>query len=173
MLRRFLISVSAIAVMGIAPFAHAQTRIDTSTTIDYAINDNVAIGLTNSQTPFTVALVPSGSIGGYLWGSGHSTVNVSGGTISDYVQADVNCNFNLYGSNLTLTNPTPYFTGVRYTLQGTLRDGHVLNTFAYRYDAAQFILHNSVVPAPGSLLTALIGVVPGVMLLRRRRKSSH
>ena len=28
-----------------------------------------------------------------------------------------------------------------------------------------------VVPAPGSLITALIGIVPGVMLLRRRRKS--
>lgn len=150
----------------------AQTHIDTDTTINYAINDNAIVGLANTQPPPTVSLVAGGSIGGYLWGSGSSTVNVSGGTIASYVQADAICSFNIYGSNLTLTNPTLYFTGTRYTLQGTLQDGHVLNIFAYKYDNAQFVLHNSTVPAPAALLTTLIGAVPGVyFLLRRQRRN--
>ena len=149
----------------------AQIPINTPTTINYAITGDVAVGL-GSTSPFTVSLVPGGNISGYLYGSGDSTVDVLGGSVGTYLQADADSVFNVYGSDLTLTDPTPYFTGTQYDLQRTLQDGNTINLHAYRYDNGQFVLHNvaPTVPEPGTLPLLGLGL-GGVALaaLRRRR----
>ncbi len=63
--------------------------------------------------------------------------------------------------------------GFTYALHGRLLDGTTLEgTYIETSFSGSFNLNNTSVPAPGSLVTALIGVVPGVWLLRQRRKET-
>jgi len=218
MLRRFFVPLVALALMGVAPFAHAQSAFfPNNATINYAIPQNAVVGYANQNdysngtnpTSPIIYLIEGGSIGNILIVRNSSTVNLSGGSIggnlSAYNTSTVNISggsvgnnlvaldsstvnvsgssfgnlfaenagvFNIFGRDLVAQlKSTNFFGSTRYSLSGTLVDGTVMsnkNLLIQNGTGARFTLNN--VPAPGSLMTALIGVIPGVLLLRRRRK---
>ncbi len=114
-----------------------------------------------------------GSILGSVDATDLNTINISGGSIGGSLFAFRSSVFNFYGSGLTapLVDPN-YGSFSRYSLSGTLLDGTVLtdkNLFiSNNGGSAHFTLNN--VPEPGAL-ALLMGIVPGVMLLRRRKSS--
>ena len=120
-----------------------------------------------------------GNIGTEIHVENNSVVNIRGGVVGQGLYAfgylNTGGTFNIYGKNLSakLINSAynTYYT--QYALSGTLQDGTAysnLNLIVQNGTGARFNLFNSTtVPAPGSLVTALIGVVPGVLVLRRRK----
>lgn len=111
MLRRVLTSVSTLAVIGIAPLAHAQTYafFPNNTTINYAVNRDYAIvgyasGDINNgfQTPSspTVNVVSGGSVGVPLRAYNSSRVNMSDGSFSGYLFAYNFSTINMSGGNV-------------------------------------------------------------------------
>src|SRR5206468_2865805 len=81
--------------------------------------------------------------------SGGSTINVSGGSIGNFLWASNSSTLNVYGHNLVLRNPIPMANGVRYTLRGFLTDGtDVTGRYVYILDQAKTNL-----PRPPTLLT--------------------
>lgn len=95
--------------------ARAAVFISTDTTINYAINDGVFV----SGSP-TVALVPGGSIAGYLVVFRSSAV------------------LNVYGTGLSLSEPLTDEGGrTYYVLTSTLADGTPINNRVYLFDGAQ------------------------------------
>ncbi len=118
----------------------------------------------------------SGAVNDSINALNSSIVNLSGGHIKFGLYAENSSTINIFGSNLstTLVNNNYRNAYSQYALSGTLRDGTVLtnqNLNIRNGTTARFTLNN--VPAPGSLVTALIGVVPGVLMRRRRRKSTQ
>lgn len=113
-----------------------------------------------------------GGFGDYLEARNNSTVTMSGGNIPGNLYAVESGVLNFFGWDLVASLFNPNENGFsRYLLSGKLRDGTVLTNkdlYVQNGSNAHFTLNN--VPAPGSLMVALIGVVPGVLLLRRRRK---
>ena len=124
-------------------------------------------------TSFGTVNLSGGTVQRSLNANMFSTVNVSGGSVDGNLYAHDSSLLNFFGHGLvaSLIDPNPGGLS-RYSLSGTLLDGTVWtnkNLYIANGKGARFTLNN--VPAPGSLVTALIGVVPGVMLLRRRRKA--
>ena len=117
--------------------------------------------------------VRGGNIRNLLAASGSSTVNMRGGSIDGDLRANDNSVFNFSGSGLVapvsdMNDPTGFYT--LYSLSGTLRDGTVLtnqNLYVQNRTGARFTLSN--VPAPSSLLIGGVGVLPLLVLRRRRR----
>jgi hypothetical protein len=103
-----------------------------------------------------------------------SVINYRGGaTTGTHLFAEDDSTLNLYGMSLSSVLVDPNAFGyTEYSLSGTLLDGTSVDGKFIRIEHnsnAQFLLHN--VPAPGALLTALLGAFPGaVVLLLRRRK---
>ncbi len=114
-----------------------------------------------------------GSVGVFLYAFNSSTVNLSGGSVVRDVIAYDSSLLNIFGTGLTASLIDSGALGggySRYFLSGTLLDGTVLtnqNLYIQNGTGARFTLTN--VPAPGSLVTALMGIVPGVFVLRRRK----
>lgn len=75
--------------------------------------------------------------------------------------------FNLGAMRLQGNDIVPTFPTMQLSWQLSYQNGWTPGTHTLQIDN----IHVNVVPAPGSLVTALIGVVPGVLVLRRRRKS--
>ena len=195
-----LISVAPIAYAQYTFFPNDATinyAINTySNYVGYAnISDITATPRKNPTSP-TINFVTGGSIGGFLDAYNSSTVNVSGGSIGSigsdlhaYDSSTVNVSggsisgdlwvngaavLNIFGRGLVAPFVYPGGSHSVYSLSGTLLDGTIVtNKYLYIQNgsSARFTLNN--VPAPGSLVTALIGVVPGVLMLRRRRKSTQ
>ena len=125
----------------------------------------------------SIVNISGGIVASKTFAFGSSIINWSGGSINT-----VNVNeilllressvLNVFGRGLVAILIDSSSNDSRYSLSGTLLDGTILMNKKFDISigmGARFNLINAV-PAPGSLFTALIGMVPGVLLLRRRRK---
>lgn len=116
-----------------------------------------------------------GSIGGTLGTRNNGVINLSGGSVAFELSARNNGVINIFGTNLTSRLIDPNSGGgfsSLYNVSGTLLDGNVLTNkalYVQNGTSARFTLNN--VPEPG-FLALLISVIPGTMLLRRRRRKS-
>ncbi len=168
-------NLAAIAALGLLSFSSAAhaVQINTDTTVDYAINDDVYIG--DGMHAPTVNLVAGSSVLYTLQVSGNSTVNISGGTVGSNIFFNDDSIANFFGTGFT-SNLLARDDGFNlYTISGTLSDGTVLNgkqfvtsgngSFAFKAPVA------AATPEPGSV-ALLVGMgVTGAGVLRRRRKS--
>lgn len=122
-----------------------------------------------------------GNIGVEVHADNSSVVNIRGGVIGQGLYAfglgGTGGTLNIYGANLTATLINPAYNTYysQYAFSGTLQDGTVYNNrnlVIQNGTAASFHLIPTAVstPAPSSVLVVLLGAVPLVGVLRRRRK---
>jgi hypothetical protein len=125
-----------LCLLAPAPPASAQRIISTDTTIDFDINDVVFV--TGSPSP-TVNLVDGGTIAHSLVAYDASTVNVSGGTIGNFlVVTGPNARLNVFGQGLSQSPPqTDVFGNPVVVLSGTLADGTPLDNSVFLGNGAQ------------------------------------
>ena len=122
---------------------------------------------------FSTVNVSGGSIGIGLYARDSTTVNLSGGNVGEFLVADHSGVLNIFGRGLVASLRDPNQNGGQfslYALSGKLLDGSVLSNkdlYIQNGGNARFTLNN--VPAPSSLLVGCVGVLP-LLVLRRRRK---
>ena len=121
--------------------------------------------------------VSGGSIGIGLYARDSSTVNLSGGSVGGFLLADYSGVLNIFGRGLVTSLVSTNSNGGQfslYQLSGALVDGTVLTSkdlYIQNGSSASFHLFNTTAtPAPSSVLVVLLGAVPLVGVLRRRRR---
>lgn len=120
MFRRSFVSLVALALIGVAPMAQAQTNyifFPNDTTINGYVGNTAFIGFANESdyyaTPFrnptspTVNLIDHGYIDGSLYVHNKSTLNMSGGRVNDGLHGSFDCTINFSGGSvygISITN---------------------------------------------------------------------
>jgi len=179
------------AIVGYASGTNGNFQTPSSPTVNIVTGS----GISGDVFAYNSSIInmSGGNVNGYLAARNNSVINMSGGnvgitlvtynnSIGNYrggnvtlsLEADHASTINIFGSNLTATLADPNYFGFSfYNLSGTLQDGTVLSNkplLTQNGTGASFHLNPTAVPAPGSLLVALGGIFPGILLLRQRRK---
>ena len=100
-----LAALAALGLLAFAPAANAQVSFPADATINYAINDDVNVGMDAAGSPSdssgnpynpTVNVVTGANISGSIYSYNNSVVNMSGGAVSAFYTNDTST-FNLTG----------------------------------------------------------------------------